>query len=73
MSRTHKDATGYRRKERPIAIRAVRRNPPDLRKLSRAIVALALAEAEAEAAATGGQTRSPGSPHRAAGTEVAGD
>jgi hypothetical protein len=32
-------------------VRAIRREPPDLRKLSRALVRMALAEAEAEAAA----------------------
>jgi hypothetical protein len=36
-------------RERRISIRAVRRDPPDLRKLSRAIIALAMAKAEAEA------------------------
>jgi hypothetical protein len=37
------------RQERHITVRAVRRDPPDLRKLSRAIIALAMAQAEAEA------------------------
>ena len=35
--------------ERPISVRTVRRDPPDLRKLSRALLALAQAEAEAQA------------------------
>ena len=51
MSRSHKDARNYKQKERHISVRAVRRDPPDLRKLSRAIIAIALAEAEAEAQA----------------------
>ena len=34
-------------RDRQLSVRAVRRNPPDLRKLSRAIVAIALAQAEA--------------------------
>jgi hypothetical protein len=39
------------RRDRHISVRAVRRDPPDLRKLSRAIVAIAIAQAEAEAQA----------------------
>jgi hypothetical protein len=38
-------------KERHIRVRAVRRDPPDLKKLSRALIALALAQAQAEAEA----------------------
>jgi hypothetical protein len=34
---------------RRISIRSVRRNPPDLHKLGRALIALAMAQAEAEA------------------------
>jgi hypothetical protein len=34
---------------RRIRVRAVRRDPPDLRKLSRALIALALEQAQAEA------------------------
>lgn len=51
MSRTRKDAARRGHRERHISVRAVRRDPPDLRKLSRAIVAIALAQAEAEAQA----------------------
>lgn len=52
MSRTRRNANNEKaRRERHISIRAVRRQPPDLRKLSRAVIAQALAEAEAEAAA----------------------
>lgn len=36
---------------RRIRVRAVRRDPPDLKKLSRALIALALAQAQAEAEA----------------------
>lgn len=36
-------------RDRQISVRAVRREKPDLRKLGRAIVAIALAEAQAEA------------------------
>jgi len=53
MSRTYKDskkANGNSR-ERHISVRAVRRDPPDLRKLSRAIIQLAMEQAAAEAAA----------------------
>ncbi len=51
MSRTHKDspAARSRRPRRDISVRAVRRDPPDVRKLSRALIALALSEtAEAD-------------------------
>jgi branched-subunit amino acid aminotransferase/4-amino-4-deoxychorismate lyase len=34
---------------RRISIRSVRKNPPDLNKLGRALIALAMAQAEAEA------------------------
>lgn len=37
--------------ERRISVRAVRRDPPDLSKIARAVVALALAQAEADAQA----------------------
>ncbi len=39
------------RPERRISVRAVRRDPPDLKKLSQALIALAIAQAEAEAEA----------------------
>ena len=39
------------RDERRIRVRSVRRDPPDLKKLSRALIALALAQAEADAQA----------------------
>ncbi len=48
------------RQARRISVRAVRRESPDLPKLSRAIVALALAQAEAEAQAEGGPVAEPG-------------
>ena len=54
MSRTHKDTPNSkqnrpkRSRQRNISVRAVRRDPPDLRKLSRALISLAMAEAEAE-------------------------
>jgi hypothetical protein len=35
--------------DRRIRVRGVRRNPPDLKKLSRALIALAVAQAQAEA------------------------
>ncbi|WP_237077229.1 hypothetical protein [Mycobacteroides abscessus] len=38
----------HHRQDRRIVVRGVRRDPPDLRKLSRAVIALALAEIEAE-------------------------
>lgn len=38
-------------RERRISVRAVRRDPADLKKLSQALIALAVAEAEAQAQA----------------------
>ena len=37
--------------DRRISIRSIRKNPPDLHKLGRALIALAMAQAEAEAQA----------------------
>ncbi len=59
MSRTYKDSPnskqnrdgGGRGRKRNISVRAVRRDPPDVQRLSRAVIALAMAEAEAEAEA----------------------
>lgn len=62
MSRTHKDSRKYQPKERHISVRAIRRDPPDLHKLGRAIVAVALAQAEADAAAADRTTAVPARP-----------
>jgi hypothetical protein len=43
--------------ERRISVRAVRRDPPDLKKLSQALIALAIAQAEAEAQADHEQSK----------------
>ncbi|MDQ1743467.1 MAG: hypothetical protein QOE23_1806 [Pseudonocardiales bacterium] len=55
MSKTYKDSqrsnATRKGRERHISVRAVRRDPPDLRKLSRALITLAMAEAEAAAEA----------------------
>lgn len=51
MSRTRKDSPKGGGRERHISVRAVRRDPPDLKKLSRALIQLAMAQAEAEAEA----------------------
>jgi hypothetical protein len=56
MSRTFKDSPQRkqnrdrdgRQRRRNISVRSVRRDPPDLRKLSRAVIALAMAQADAE-------------------------
>jgi len=47
--------------KRKVTIRTVRRDPPDLRKLSRALIALAIAQSEADAEAehTDGQSDPP--------------
>jgi hypothetical protein len=59
MARTYKDSPhskqgrdrGGRGRTRNISVRSVRRDPPDLSKLSRAVIALAMAQADAEAQA----------------------
>lgn len=59
MSKTYKDSPkgkrpgsyGSRTRQRHISVRAVRRDPPDLRRLGRALIALAAAQAEANAEA----------------------
>jgi hypothetical protein len=43
--------SGDKQPGRRITIRSVRRDPPDVRKLSRALIALAYAQAKAEAEA----------------------
>jgi hypothetical protein len=43
MSRTYKD------RERHIRVSGIRKDPPDLRRLARALIALAESQAEAEA------------------------
>ncbi|RIS58106.1 hypothetical protein [Mycobacteroides abscessus] len=53
----------HHRQDRRIVVRGVRRDPPDLRKLSRAVIALAMAEMDAE------QQVSPESVEAAAVTE----
>lgn len=49
MTNKKKRATPAR--DRQLFVRSERRDPPDLRKLSRALIALALAQAQAEAEA----------------------
>lgn len=55
MSKTYKDSPSQKAarkgRDRDISVRAVRRDPPDLRKLSRALIQLAVAQAEADAQA----------------------
>jgi len=62
MSKTYKDSPKRRAvrqgkgRERHISVRAVRRDPPDLRKCARALISQAMAEAAAEAEAAKGHT-----------------
>jgi len=51
MSRTRKDSPKGGHRDRHISVRGVRRDSPDLRKISRALIQLAMAQAEAEAEA----------------------
>jgi hypothetical protein len=50
-SKRRNNKNGQRREERRITIRGVRRDPPDIRKLSKALISLAMAEAERQAQA----------------------
>jgi hypothetical protein len=43
--------TNKMNRDRRVSVRSVRLDPPDLRRLSRALIALAVAQAEAEAEA----------------------
>lgn len=54
MSRTNRNRPGPRPKRQPrrITVRSTKRTPPDLRKLSRALLDLAAAQAEADALAS---------------------
>jgi hypothetical protein len=51
MSRTYKDSSKGSGRDRHISVRAIRRSQPDLRRLSRALIALAMAQADADARA----------------------
>lgn len=48
QSKRNRDRSGRGRK-RNISVRSVRRDEPDVRRLSQAVIALAMAEAEAQA------------------------
>jgi hypothetical protein len=52
MSRTYRKGSTGPGRDRHLSVRAVRRTPVDVRKLSRALIELAIAEAAAEAAAS---------------------
>lgn len=77
MSKTGR--TNYRRgsrgtpkPERRIVVRSIRKDPPDLRKLSRAVIAMALRDAEAQAEALEALTaHAPGPDSRADSAESA--
>jgi len=49
MASKSRNRKGGKYSERRISVRAVRRDPPDLKKLSQALIALAMAQAEAQA------------------------
>ena len=53
-------------RDRRVFVRSERRDPPDLNKLSRALIALALAQAQAEADAKATHEQSHEEPPRAA-------
>ncbi len=58
MSRTYKDSRGRGRAPQRLTVRGVRRDPVDIRKLSRAIIMLAQAQAEGDAKALAGTSSS---------------
>lgn len=64
---------GTPKAERHITVRSVRRDPPDLRKLSRAVIAMALRDAEAEAEARAAMTDKDASDAGQAPTAVTAD
>ena len=51
MSRTRKDAARGGHRERKLSVRSVRLMPPDVHKMSRAVLKIALEQAAAEKAA----------------------
>lgn len=51
MARTKKNSRQGNGRQRHISVRAVRRDPPDLRRLGRAVLQVAMEQAAAEAAA----------------------
>jgi len=55
QSKQNRDGGSGRGRKRHISVRSVRRDPPDVRRLSRAVIALALAQADAEAQAAADQ------------------
>lgn len=58
MTTNRKRQQSNRSDERRISVRTIRRDSPDLRKLSRALIALAQADAEAQAQAINPETKS---------------
>ena len=50
-SRRRTNKNRRERKERRFTVRSIRRDPPDIRKLGKALIGLAMAEAEREAQA----------------------
>lgn len=61
---------GSRKEERRLTVRGIRRDPPDIKKLSRALIGLAMAEAERQAQAeqtarTAGSADTSGVRHQA--------
>jgi hypothetical protein len=51
MTSKRKNRRNSHSKERRFTVRSVRRDPPDIQKLSKALIGLAMAEAEREAQA----------------------
>lgn len=51
MASKKKREKNLRNEERRLTVRGIRRDPPDIRKLSKALIGLAMAEAERQAQA----------------------
>ena len=74
MGKKNRSKRNHRRaRDRNISVRGVRRNPPDVQKLSQALVALALAQAEVEAQAEHNKNAPSDWPDAAADDAAGGD
>lgn len=71
-ARNNQRKGGSRRADRKLTVRAIRRDPPDIRKLSRALISLAMAEAE-RAAQADQETRQEGQEADSSQEESEGD
>ena len=65
---------GSHSEERRLTVRGIRRDPPDIKKLSRALIGLAMAEAERQAQAEQvAKTTTPAKPADTSGVQPSAD